>query len=99
MLVHGTAGVGKDTVCASVVRHSKIAGADHEQEQEEQEEQNEQEGGGGLQLELAAWLQGSTDAALRAQLVSLFETHRPRELAGCMGDQDACLLRISCSCS
>ena len=88
MLVYGTAGVGKDTVCASVVRHPKIVADD--------EEENKDKGdpAGGLRLDLAAWLQGSSDAALRAQLISLFKTHFPDELVGCLNDQDKCLTRI-----
>ena len=38
-------------------------------------------------LELQAWLQGSTDAALRAQLVDWFETHRPSDLREAGADQ------------
>ena len=67
-------------LAASVARDARIAYSDHDSSTP--------------RFGLAAWLQGSTDEGLRAQLVGLFATHRPDVIGACLDDQEECTRRI-----
>ena len=74
VLVHGIAGVGKDTLVAETLR-AKCARV--------------------LKgVRTMAWLQGSTDAAFRRQLIDHFRTHQRAVLRGRELDPKACLESI-----
>ena len=75
VLVHGIAGVGKDTLVAETlrVRCAKALKG----------------------VRTMAWLQGSTDAAFRRQLIEHFLTHQRAVLRGREQDPKACLESIS----
>ena len=74
VLVHGIAGVGKDTLVAEVCRGDFVKNLPG--------------------MRMMAWLQGSTDAALRRQLIDHFLTHQRGLLRGCEQDPKACLEAI-----
>ena len=71
VLVHGIAGVGKDTLVAEVCRGKLVKSLPD--------------------MRIMAWLQGSTDAALRRQLIDHFRTHQRGLLRGQEDDAKACL--------
>ena len=71
VLVHGIAGVGKDTLVAEVCRGDFVKTLPD--------------------MRVMAWLQGSTDAALRRQLIEHFLTHQRGVLHGHEKDPKACL--------
>ena len=75
VLVHGIAGVGKDTLVAETlrVRCAKVLKG----------------------VRTMAWLQGSTDAAFRRQLIEHFLTHQRSVLRGREQNPKACLESIS----
>ena len=75
VLVHGIAGVGKDTLVAETLRGSDVVKALPG-------------------VHMMAWLQGSTDAALRRQLINHFLTHQHTLLRGLEQDPKACLKAI-----